>query len=1259
MTNIRGQLKKYGFKMSKLIAIALVVALIVNIVVVNTPAVFAEDSGSDYVAADYSSDSESGTTGTDTNPDEDAVTDDETPSDDSTINDDDAPSDDGTFSDDATDEEYATDEDNTANEEDATDSDDATGEDDATDEEDATDDATDEKEPTDEALLNAPTSILSAQNITFTFPEDALGEAVYFVERGSDFDLLQDVTAADEWYLDIEEIFIVYDGGFDINAEWPYNAFTVIYGATHPVTLATFTRDREIIVTEPIVALSTIIERDIYGPPGLSGFHHIAANEVATVTGDVTGDILVEGRLYLNENHTITLDAMGMFISQGGFFEMTDGLINRSTTSGQINVGVLPGDYDSQFVMRGGRIDVVNVSIMCGTFTMHGGYISDATGGFGAVTLNGRGTFNMHGGEIYGHGLSGVATSAMGFFNMYGGRIRNNNGPASAGVILGFPTFSYTLTPSDRITFTMNGGYIHNNTLAGIATHANLGTDAATIIINDGEIYNNETGIRLGGLGVGTAPQQQANVLFTMYGGNIHNNSFAGISSSIVDANMRGGFIQNNRVGVIVSPNAIGGTASGFNMHGGFIQNNVNQIEENNIQSLGGGVRVSGINSHFTMYDGYIRNNTANNGGGIALVHVGSPTTNTINLIGGEISGNTARNNGGGIFTSNFSNITIGGGVEFFGNTAQTAHWLELNLPTTMNNMAVPGSNISSVPINVADLIALHTSDGSIDNQNLNFSASTHGNIRPFTYLANNYDLNFVGANNVGVFATQDVTFDFNFPYAPANETRTIFREGTYAQSIDADGNIIAPPLLNTTNLRAADNYSFVGWFDSVTGEQITNITSVNNAPTRTLEARWVYIGYYQLIIQDVFLAVNDHYALPNHPSGSNEKTFAEIEHLLEASVVNLGVTPQSEINASDFALSAPYFGSIVSFDEITTIVNADGSTTTVTAPFEVIVRADWGTDMYATQVLQVHIVDEVAPVIEVGATNNTIHFYTTTGQRTIQDVLTAANVTVTDNYDSTVPITYTFLGGDTFASINWNQAPMQYSIRLDAADSSGNTAVHQQITIIVSHPPTTIPPDNGGDDNGGDTVTPPPTVPTPPTDIPSDNENDNENNNENGTDNNQVLPEPPSIPYDGGDDDTTMPILPGLPSLPDDNLTTAPPAPGGNNPEIAPITNAPTNTLIASEDGTMWFEFDEDGVPLGAWVWDDATDMWIFDEDVPLAYFPAAPVGAGLVTGVASTLMPQTGLNSLSTTFGLLFIFIAVIAVGTLMLIKQETKKR
>ena len=61
---------------------------------------------------------------------------------------------------------------------------------------------------------------------------------------------------------------------------------------------------------------------------------------------------------------------------------------------------------------------------------------------------------------------------------------------------------------------------------------------------------------------------------------------------------------------------------------------------------------------------------------------------------------------------------------------------------------------------------------------------------------------------------------------------------------------------------------------------------------------------------------------------------------------------------------------------------------------------------------------------------------------------------------------------------------------------------------------------------------------------------------------------------------------------------------PGGTDPDAPPVPTNPENTLVPDidEEGNLFYiEFDDEGVPLGEWYWDDDLGMWIFDEDIPL----------------------------------------------------------
>jgi len=161
-----------------------------------------------------------------------------------------------------------------------------------------------------------------------------------------------------------------------------------------------------------------------------------------------------------------------------------------------------------------------------------------------------------------------------------------------------------------------------------------------------------------------------------------------------------------------------------FEMNGG-------AISDNGSIWGGGGVYASVID----MAGGTVSGNASKMGGGIYVIASGD-----LSIAGGEICGNEAGRDGGGIFAPDFSKIAIGASpdVKFYGNTAQNgAFWLE-DYAETGSNIYNPG-----VEIEVGALKALHGPAAAI--KNTACSSAPEGSIRPFAYLANNYDLNFNG----------------------------------------------------------------------------------------------------------------------------------------------------------------------------------------------------------------------------------------------------------------------------------------------------------------------------------------------------------------------------------------------------------------------------------------------------------------------------------------------------------------------------------
>lgn len=129
--------------------------------------------------------------------------------------------------------------------------------------------------------------------------------------------------------------------------------------------------------------------------------------------------------------------------------------------------------------------------------------------------------------------------------------------------------------------------------------------------------------------------------------------------------------------------------------------------------------------------------------------------------------------------------------------------------------------------------------------------------------------------------------------------------------------------------------------------------------------------------------------------------------------------------------------------------------------------------------------------------------------------------------------------------------------------------------TLISSNNPG-INPD---DDSDPSTTTTPPTDSPPPTDTPP------------------ADPSQTESPISTSEQPTTFPIQ----------------TPANNNHDLPPNPIVPGHALTPDGDG--WIEFDEDGVPLGRWAWDNEEELWIFDEFSPLSELP--PTGYGAYTGI------------------------------------------
>ena len=308
----------------------------------------------------------------------------------------------------------------------------------------------------------------------------------------------------------------------------------------------------------------------------------------------------------------------GVFVAWGGYLYMEGGEI-----------------YGNTVAARGGGVQVNNA-----TFTMTGGRIRDnnAVEGGGVFVSGADGGFLMSGGEITGNTVS-------------------YNTDVSLPGIGGGVNIGYTGT------LTMEGGQVHDNNAAGNGGGVNIGY-GGTLIMKDGHVGDNiaDNG---GGVSIGW------NGALTMSGGEIRDNTVASRFSHVCDCCSTRQYVGGFGGGVTASGN------SNFEMTGGTIRGNIaiggagvniswgdrtvftmegGQIRDNIAEQNGGGVNVMGGDTGFVMSGGAIHGNIAMWGGGVN-------TGGIFKLSGdGEIYGNTARINGGGVSLWN-GIFTMAGGV--------------------------------------------------------------------------------------------------------------------------------------------------------------------------------------------------------------------------------------------------------------------------------------------------------------------------------------------------------------------------------------------------------------------------------------------------------------------------------------------------------------------------------------------------------------------------------------------------------------------
>ena len=251
----------------------------------------------------------------------------------------------------------------------------------------------------------------------------------------------------------------------------------------------------------------------------------------------------------------------------------------------------------------------------------------------------------LTGGKVTGKGGGGAIAldDQQCIFNMYGGEISGNNGNNYGGAI--FRKFNANMPNTTGGTFNMYGGTIKDNTAKNGG--AFFSTTGGTINMTGGTISGNKATQSNNDAG-GGAIYMRGNGKIDISG----SAEITGNSSSLDGGAILMGWGEINISG---SAKINSNTASRW---GGAIclRQDSNQsttlnmrggeISGNRATKEGGAVHVLDKDCQFFLYDGKITGNTSGDGGAIYL----NQEPSWLIMQGGEISGNTATGNGGGVY---------------------------------------------------------------------------------------------------------------------------------------------------------------------------------------------------------------------------------------------------------------------------------------------------------------------------------------------------------------------------------------------------------------------------------------------------------------------------------------------------------------------------------------------------------------------------------------------------------------------------------
>ena len=338
-------------------------------------------------------------------------------------------------------------------------------------------------------------------------------------------------------------------------------------------------------------------------------------------------------------------------------------------------------------VKNGGRL------VLCDC--QGGGTIKGATKDVwgGACVYLYTSTFDMFGGKLTGGKVTkGGGGGAIALddqqcvFNMYGGEISGNDGNNYGGAI--FRKYDKNKPNITGGAFNMYGGTIKNNTALNGGAFASA--TGGTVNLAGGTISGNKATMDNKDAGGGAIYMRGCGTI-TISG----NAQLTGNSSSL-----DGGAILMGWGTITISGNAklANNTASRW---GGAIcqrtddnrQSTINmtggEISGNKASKEGGAVHVVDKNCTFNLSGGKITGNTSVDGGAIYL----NQEPSKLNMTGGEISGNTATGNGGGVYIYRSGSVCNLSGGKIEKNTAKAGGGIYIN-PSNNGQLKLSGNPV-------------------------------------------------------------------------------------------------------------------------------------------------------------------------------------------------------------------------------------------------------------------------------------------------------------------------------------------------------------------------------------------------------------------------------------------------------------------------------------------------------------------------------------------------------------------------------------